>query len=152
MKRPRLAILDNYEGMLASASATDELRKVVDVTVFDRRLGFQELVEALEKHQMVLAIRERTRFPFDLLERRSRVPRRLGHRDPARCPGIPGPPPEGPPRAVTNLVPPVPSPVSLPGHAPRRPLALRSRAHAQELLQETVFGGARRPSTTYLRE
>jgi len=69
MKRPRLAILDNYEGMLANTSPTDELRKVVDVTVFDRRLGFQELVEALEKHQMVLAIRERTRFPFDLLER-----------------------------------------------------------------------------------
>ncbi len=68
MRRPRLAILDDYEGILRNAPATADLREIVDVTVFDRRLDPENLIEALEEYQMVLATRERTRFPADLLE------------------------------------------------------------------------------------
>jgi phosphoglycerate dehydrogenase-like enzyme len=67
MKRPRLAILDDYEGMLGRAPSTDMLRKIVDVTVFDRPLDPGEIAGTLEDYQMVLAIRERTRFSADLL-------------------------------------------------------------------------------------
>lgn len=69
MTRSRLAILDDYEGMLSRAPATDGLREIVDVTVFDRRLDSDEITKRLDGYQMVLAIRERTRFPADLLER-----------------------------------------------------------------------------------
>jgi phosphoglycerate dehydrogenase-like enzyme len=65
--RPRLLVLDDYEGRIASAPAMARLRELAEVTVLDRPLRAGDL-DGLAEVQVLLAIRERTRLDADLLE------------------------------------------------------------------------------------
>lgn len=65
--RPRLAVLDDYEGALARSAHVDRLRERVDVTVFDEPLPADQAAQTLQPYQMLIAIRERTPFPASLL-------------------------------------------------------------------------------------
>ncbi len=69
MSRPRLAILDDHEGIVARAPGTVRLRELADVTVFPEHLGDDQLVEALGGFHALLAIRERTRFHAGVIGR-----------------------------------------------------------------------------------
>jgi phosphoglycerate dehydrogenase-like enzyme len=66
--RPRLLVLDDYEGRIAAAPAMARLRELAEVTVLDRPLGDGDL-DRLGGAQVLLAIRERTRLDGPLLER-----------------------------------------------------------------------------------
>jgi phosphoglycerate dehydrogenase-like enzyme len=66
--RPRLLVLDDYEGRIAGAPATARLRELADVTVLDRPLADGDL-DRLAGVRVLLAIRERTRIDSALLER-----------------------------------------------------------------------------------
>lgn len=66
--RPRVAILDDWEGMMARASATAELREMADVVSFHRHLNDDEVRE-LAEYDIAIAIRERTHFTASLLRR-----------------------------------------------------------------------------------
>jgi D-3-phosphoglycerate dehydrogenase len=61
MKRPRLLVLDDYEGQLAAAPAMSRLRAMAAVTVRDRPLGPSDRAD-LTDCQVLLALRERTRL------------------------------------------------------------------------------------------
>jgi phosphoglycerate dehydrogenase-like enzyme len=66
--RPRLLVLDDYEGRIAGAPAMARLRELAEVTVLDRPLRDGDL-EGLAGVRVLLAIRERTRLDGPLLER-----------------------------------------------------------------------------------
>jgi phosphoglycerate dehydrogenase-like enzyme len=66
--RPRLVVLDDYEGRIAAAPATARLRELAEVTVLDRPLHGVDLA-GLAGVRVLLAIRERTRLDAALLER-----------------------------------------------------------------------------------
>jgi phosphoglycerate dehydrogenase-like enzyme len=66
--RPRLVVLDDYEGRLAGAPAMDRLRRLAEVTVLDRPLADGDL-DRLAEARVLLAIRERTRLDGALLDR-----------------------------------------------------------------------------------
>src|SRR6516225_9752758 len=100
-KRPRLLVLDDHEGRVATAPAMARLRELAKVTVLDRPLEPGDLA-GLADVRVLLPIREGTRLDgafFDRLpnlervaDRRARVsPGRAG-RDRARHHGGAGPP------------------------------------------------------------
>ena len=66
--RPRLLVLDDYEGRIASAPAMARLRELTEVIVLDRPLGGGDL-DGLAGVRVLLAIRERTRLDGALLDR-----------------------------------------------------------------------------------
>jgi phosphoglycerate dehydrogenase-like enzyme len=66
--RPRLPVLDDYEGRIAAAPATARLRELADVTVLDRPLAPGEQADIADV-RVLLAIRERTRLDDDLFDR-----------------------------------------------------------------------------------
>jgi phosphoglycerate dehydrogenase-like enzyme len=67
MAKPRVAILDDYQGV-ALASADWSLAGRVDITVFaDHVRDEARLVERLEPFSVIVAMRERTAFPESLL-------------------------------------------------------------------------------------
>jgi phosphoglycerate dehydrogenase-like enzyme len=66
--RPRLLVLDDYEGRIAAAPAMARLRRLAEVTVLDRPLRDGDL-EAAGDVRVLLAVRERTRIDAALLER-----------------------------------------------------------------------------------
>jgi phosphoglycerate dehydrogenase-like enzyme len=66
--RPRLLVLDDYEGRIAGAPAMARLRELAEVTVLDRPLGHGDL-DGLAGTRVLLAIRERTTLDGALLER-----------------------------------------------------------------------------------
>ena len=66
--KPRLLVLDDYEGRIAGAPAMDRLRELAEVTVLDRPLRDGNL-DALADFQVLLAIRERTRLDGELFDR-----------------------------------------------------------------------------------
>lgn len=67
-KRPRLLVLDDREGLIASAPAMRELRAMCDVTILDQPLS--EVPDAeLRDVRFLLAIRERTRLDAATLAR-----------------------------------------------------------------------------------
>jgi len=66
--RPRLLVLDDYEGRIAGAPAMARLRELAEVTVLDRPLRDGDL-DAAAGVRVLLAIRERTRLDGGLLER-----------------------------------------------------------------------------------
>jgi D-3-phosphoglycerate dehydrogenase len=57
--RPRLLVLDDYEGQLAAAPAMARLRTLADVTILDRPLMAADQA-ILQESQVILALRERT--------------------------------------------------------------------------------------------
>jgi D-3-phosphoglycerate dehydrogenase len=66
--RPRLLVLDDYEGRIAGAPAMARLRELAEVTVLDRPLGDGDL-DGLAGTRVLLAVRERTTLDGALLER-----------------------------------------------------------------------------------
>jgi phosphoglycerate dehydrogenase-like enzyme len=66
--RPRLLVLDDFEGRIAGAPAMERLRELAEVTVLDRPLADGDL-DRLAGVRVLLAIRERTRLDAALLER-----------------------------------------------------------------------------------
>jgi D-3-phosphoglycerate dehydrogenase len=79
--RPRLLVLDDYEGRIAGAPAMARLRHLAEVTVLDRPLADGDL-DGLAEVRVLLAIRERTpldRHLFDRLPRLELVLQTGGH-------------------------------------------------------------------------
>jgi phosphoglycerate dehydrogenase-like enzyme len=66
--RPRLLVLDDFEGRIAGAPAMARLRELAEVAVLDRPLADGDL-DRLAGVRVLLAIRERTRLDAVLLER-----------------------------------------------------------------------------------
>ena len=66
--RPRLLVLDDYEGRIAGAAAMARLRELAEVTVLDRPLADGDL-DGLAEVRVLLAVRERTRIGGALLDR-----------------------------------------------------------------------------------
>jgi phosphoglycerate dehydrogenase-like enzyme len=67
--RPRLAILDDYAGVVLDVADWSPVRERADVVVFDRHLSEEEAVEALQSFDVVCTLRERMAFPRTLIER-----------------------------------------------------------------------------------
>ena len=63
----RLLVLDDYEGQLAGAPAMSRMRDQADVTVFDRPVQPSDR-PALEKTQVLMALRERTQLDERFLD------------------------------------------------------------------------------------
>jgi phosphoglycerate dehydrogenase-like enzyme len=59
MNRPKLLVMDDYEGVLAAAPAMERLRRLADIEIFDRPIGAEDLPN-LKNYQVLLALRERT--------------------------------------------------------------------------------------------
>ena len=70
--RPRMLVLDDYEGRVASSPAMARLRDLAEVTVLDRPLAGPD-VAGLADVRVLLAIRERTRLDGELFDRLPRV-------------------------------------------------------------------------------
>jgi phosphoglycerate dehydrogenase-like enzyme len=69
MAKPRVAILDDYQGV-ALASADWTLDNRVDITVFDDHIRDEgPLVARLEPFEVIVAMRERTAFPESVLSK-----------------------------------------------------------------------------------
>lgn len=67
--RPRIAVLDDYEGALGGAPAIQGLAERAELTVHDRPLAGDDLERAVAGHQIVVALRERTPFDAATLDR-----------------------------------------------------------------------------------
>jgi phosphoglycerate dehydrogenase-like enzyme len=66
----RVAVLDDYQGVALAAADWSRLDGRVSVEVLEHHLDdAEQLVEALEGVEIVVAMRERTPFPRELLER-----------------------------------------------------------------------------------
>lgn len=66
----KVAVLDDYHGAMAVSPHIQALRQRADVTVWhDPPKGEDELVERLRDTEVIIALRERTRFPAHLLQR-----------------------------------------------------------------------------------
>jgi phosphoglycerate dehydrogenase-like enzyme len=65
----RIAILDDYQNAALTAADWSGLTDV-DITVFDKHLGHEEaaVFAALQPFEIIVAMRERTRFPRSVLE------------------------------------------------------------------------------------
>jgi phosphoglycerate dehydrogenase-like enzyme len=70
--RPRLLVLDDYEGRIASAPAMARLRELAEVSVLDRPLADGDL-DGLAEVRVLLAVRERTPLDRQLLDRLPRL-------------------------------------------------------------------------------
>jgi phosphoglycerate dehydrogenase-like enzyme len=66
--KPKLLVLDDYEGRMAAAPAMARLRELAEVTVLDRPLTDGDL-DRLADARVLLAIRERTHLDGALLDR-----------------------------------------------------------------------------------
>jgi len=66
----KLAILDDYQNAALDAADWKSLGNDVEITVFDKHLGTDEgeIASALEPFETLVAMRERTPFPADLIE------------------------------------------------------------------------------------
>lgn len=67
----KLAILDDYQNAALGAADWQSLGTGLEITVFDRHLGFDEeaIAAALEPFDILVIMRERTPFPASLLQR-----------------------------------------------------------------------------------
>lgn len=67
---PRVAILDDYQGVALSSADWTPLKGRVVIDVFrDTILDEDGLVRRLEGYDIICAMRERTKFPRSLLDR-----------------------------------------------------------------------------------
>jgi phosphoglycerate dehydrogenase-like enzyme len=66
----RCAVLDDYQGVALTAADWTPVRDAVDVDVFRDHIADEDaLVAALQDHEIVVIMRERTPFPRSVLER-----------------------------------------------------------------------------------
>ena len=67
---PRVAIIDDYQGIALTSTDWTPLKGRVDIDVFrDTILDEDGLVRRLEGYDIICAMRERTKFPRSLLDR-----------------------------------------------------------------------------------
>lgn len=72
--RPRVAVLDDWQGVAATSADWAPLHAVADVTIFDHALGnHDDIVRVLAGFDILIAMRERTHFPRALIERLPRL-------------------------------------------------------------------------------
>lgn len=64
---PRIAIVGDYEGVQATSAPVAALRERADVTVFGEPIPLDQVASTLADFGIVIAIRERTRFPAEVL-------------------------------------------------------------------------------------
>jgi phosphoglycerate dehydrogenase-like enzyme len=67
MSRPKLLVLDDYEGQLAKAPAMNRLRELADVTILNYPLGIDDMLR-LKRFQVLLTLRERTQLDENLFK------------------------------------------------------------------------------------
>ena len=67
MSRPKLLVLDDYEGQLANAPAMNRLRELADVTILNYPLGADDMHQ-LKSFQVLLTLRERTQLDENLFK------------------------------------------------------------------------------------
>jgi len=68
--KPRCAVLDDYQGVALSVADWSPVRGAIDVDVFRDHIADEDaLVAALQEHEIVVIMRERTPFPRSVLER-----------------------------------------------------------------------------------
>ncbi len=67
MNLPKLLVLDDYEGQLATAPAMERLKKLADVTILDHPLAADERPK-LKDFQVLLTLRERTQLDENLFK------------------------------------------------------------------------------------
>jgi len=66
----KIAVLDDYQGVARSSADWSEVDEFAEVDVFRDHLGQGDaVVEALRPYDVVVAMRERTRFPAEVLEK-----------------------------------------------------------------------------------
>jgi phosphoglycerate dehydrogenase-like enzyme len=66
---PKVAILDDYAGVVLQVADWSPVRNRSQITVFDRHLSEGEAAEALRPFDVVCTLRERMAFPRTLIER-----------------------------------------------------------------------------------
>ena len=67
---PRVAILDDYQGVALTIADWSPLNGRVTIDIFrDHTNDEDELAQRLEPYAIICAMRERTKFPRSLLER-----------------------------------------------------------------------------------
>lgn len=67
MPLPKLFVLDDYEGMLATAPAMERLKELADVTILAQPLAVDELPQ-LKDAKILLTLRERTQLDENLFK------------------------------------------------------------------------------------
>jgi phosphoglycerate dehydrogenase-like enzyme len=67
--RPKVAILDDYAGVVLKLADWSSVQNKADITVFDHHLSEDDAVEALKAFDVVCTLRERMAFPRTLIER-----------------------------------------------------------------------------------
>jgi len=67
----RLAILDDYQNAALGSADWSQLGDAVDITVFDKHLGWNEdeIAAILSPYDILICMRERTRFPASQLDK-----------------------------------------------------------------------------------
>jgi len=65
MNKPKLLIMDDYEGELVLSPAMARLRQLADVTILDRPI---DVYSILKNFQVILALRERTKLDNHFFE------------------------------------------------------------------------------------
>lgn len=63
----RIALVGDDEGVQALSAPVAALRERADVTVFEQPIPADEVATALRDFRVVIASRERTRFPAEVL-------------------------------------------------------------------------------------
>ncbi|HIF80406.1 MAG TPA: D-2-hydroxyacid dehydrogenase family protein, partial [Gammaproteobacteria bacterium] len=70
----KLAILDDYQGVALEAADWSSIAPAVTISVFDKHLGDADaVVRALDEFDIIVAMRERTPFPQNVLDRLPRL-------------------------------------------------------------------------------
>jgi phosphoglycerate dehydrogenase-like enzyme len=63
----KVAVLDDYQHAFEHSPAIDRLRRKAEVEIYTEKLSNEALIRTLKGVQTIIPIRERTRFPADLL-------------------------------------------------------------------------------------
>jgi phosphoglycerate dehydrogenase-like enzyme len=63
----RVAVLDDYQHAFERSAAIDRLRRKAEVEIYTEKLSNEALISILKGVQTIIPIRERTRFPAELL-------------------------------------------------------------------------------------
>lgn len=88
MARPRVATLDDDQGVALACADWSEVEAVADVTVFRDHIGTEDaLAERLAPFEILCVMRERTALPGSLLERLTRL-RLIASTGPSTRPSI----------------------------------------------------------------
>ena len=65
---PRIAIVGDYEGVQATSQPVEDLRERAEVTIFSDPIPVEQVAHVLADFSVVIAIRERTPFPAEVLD------------------------------------------------------------------------------------